>query len=75
MLAAPHIKNALVGLEQARAKGATLPRPASIAELSAKHSARLQAAMVKLTTEATRIKVNAAASTVLSDSLARALKR
>lgn len=75
MLAAPHIKNALVGLEQARAKGATLPRPASIAELSAKHSACLQAAMVKLTTEATRIKSNAAASMVLSDSLARALKR
>jgi hypothetical protein len=73
----PHITAAINELDKARAKGASLPKPAKpvMDTMSAKYGARLRAAMTKLTTEANRINGIAPASGVLKESLAKALKK
>jgi hypothetical protein len=73
--AQPHIANAITAIDAARAKSASVAKPANEAALTSKHAARLQAAVGKLATESSRIKANPAAGTILADSLAKALKK
>ena len=73
----PHINAAINELDKARAKGASLSKPAKpvMDAMSAKHGVRLRTAMTKLGTEANRINGIAPASGVLKESLAKALKK